>query len=331
MPSSVSAKKVAVFSGLIIALATGGFVLWHFFAKPELPEGILSGNGRIEATEYAVSTKIAGRIDSVFVQEGDPVKPGQVLAVMNMDDLRSTLRESEAQVHAAETDLAKARAVSAQQESESLLAEKDFVRYQSLYRQDVVSRQAFDQATAKRSAYAATVKASKAQIAGASSMIEVIRAKSQIVKNNIEDSRLKSPVEGRVLYRISEPGEVIGAGGKVLSVLDLTDVYMTIFLPCEKAGALTIGSEARIVLDAAPGEVIPATVSFISPRAQFTPKEVETRTEREKLMYRIKLKIDPAVLRTNLNSVKTGLTGVAYVRISSKAVWPDNLQLHRKQ
>ena len=107
---------------------------------------------------------------------------------------------------------------------------------------------------------------------------------------------LKSPIAGRVLYRLAEPGEVLAAGGKVLTVLELTDVYMTIFLPTALAGRIAVGSEARIVLDAVPQYVIPATISFVAARAQFTPKDVETRTEREKLMFRIKVRIDPELL-----------------------------------
>ncbi|MDD1649585.1 MAG: HlyD family efflux transporter periplasmic adaptor subunit, partial [Methylococcaceae bacterium] len=114
-------------------------------------------------------------------------------------------------------------------------------------------------------------------------------------------------------------------GGKALTLLDLSDVYMTIFLPTEQAGKINIGSDARILLDALPGVVIPATVSFVAPRAQFTPKEVETQTEREKLMFRVKVKIAPELLKKHVEKVKTGLPGVAYVRMDPNAQWPERL------
>ncbi|NTW98401.1 MAG: HlyD family efflux transporter periplasmic adaptor subunit [Geobacteraceae bacterium] len=320
-------KKPVISAVFVAVLVLSAVILWQVLRKPELPEGIAYGNGRIDASEYDIATKQAGRLDSVYVQEGDMVAAHRVLAVMNTDDLLASLKESDAHMLVAESDQARARAAVAQQESEQVLVQKDFDRFSNLYKQEVISRQNLDQASAKKSGIAAVVRATQAQLAGAASSIEMIKARTQVIKNNIEDARLKSPVEGRVLYRLAEPGEVLPAGGKVLTVLDLSDVYMTIFLPSEKAGRLTIGDEARIILDAAPDFVIPATVSFVSARAQFTPKEVETRTEREKLMFRVKLKIDPALLKKHIRTVKTGLPGVAYVRLTSKVPWPENLHV----
>jgi HlyD family secretion protein len=160
----------------------------------------------------------------------------------------------------------------------------------------------------------------EASIAAAAARIERIRA-------DIADSTLITPIRGRVLYRVAEPGEVLPAGGKVVTVLELSDVYMTIFLPTDEAGRTVVGAEGRIVLDAAPHLVIPAAVSFVAPRAQFTPKEVETRTEREKLMFRVKVRIDPDLLAKNVEKVKTGLPGVAYVRLDPNAEWPERLHV----
>ncbi len=327
MPLKAAFNKSAISTVLVALLVLSAVILWRVFRKPELPDGIAYGNGRIDASEYDIATKQAGRLDSVFVQEGDMVSANRVLAVMNTDDLMASLKEIEAQMHGAVSDRARASATVAEQESEQVLAEKDYDRYSNLYRQEVVSKQNLDQASARKSSIAAVVRATQAQLAAATSSIDIIRARTQIIRNNIEDARLKSPVEGRVLYRLAEPGEVLPAGGKVLTVLDLSDVYMTIFLPSEKAGRLAIGDEARIILDAAPDQVVPATVSFVSDRAQFTPKEVETQSEREKLMFRVKLKIDPVLLRKHIRKVKTGLPGVAYVRLSSSAPWPENLHV----
>ena len=135
------------------------------------------------------------------------------------------------------------------------------------------------------------------------------------LKTDIDDCVLKTPIRGRILYRLAEPGEILGAGGKVLTVLELTDVYMTIYLPANQVGKVIIGSAARIKLDAVPEFTLPASVSFVAPEAQFTPREVETRTEREKLMFRIKVKIDPELLKKHIEKVKTGLPGVAYVQL----------------
>ncbi len=128
-------------------------------------------------------------------------------------------------------------------------------------------------------------------------------------------------------YRVAQPGEVLNAGGKVLNMVDLASVYMTFFLPTDWAGRVKQGAEVRLVLDAAPQFVIPAKVTFVADVAQFTPKTVETAEERQKLTFRIKAHIDPELLRKYIRDVKTGLPGVAYVRLDPQAQWPAHLQV----
>src|SRR5690606_18708870 len=144
---------------------------------------------------------------------------------------------------------------------------------------------------------------------------------------DIDDSALRSPRDGRVQYRVAQLGEVLPAGGRVLNLVDLGDVSMSFFLPTEAAGRVAIGAEARLVLDAAPEYVIPAQITYVADVAQFTPRTVETREEREKLMFRIKARIDPELLREHIEQVKTGLPGVAYVRLDSRLEWPPALQV----
>ncbi|PKN48409.1 MAG: glycoside hydrolase family 43, partial [Deltaproteobacteria bacterium HGW-Deltaproteobacteria-16] len=120
-------------------------------------------------------------------------------------------------------------------------------------------------------------------------------------------------------------------GGKILNLLDLSDVYMTFFLPTAAGGRVAIGSEARLVLDAAPEYVIPATISFVADVAQFTPKTVETASERQKLMFRVKAQIAPELLKKHIHHVKTGLPGMAYVRLDPQREWPAALQVRLPQ
>jgi HlyD family secretion protein len=154
-----------------------------------------------------------------------------------------------------------------------------------------------------------------------------MRATIQRIKADIDDSALRSPRDGRVQYRVAQPGEVLNAGGAVLNLVDLSDVYMTFFLPTEDAGRVKLGAEARIILDAAPQYVIPAKISFVADVAQFTPKSVETAEERQKLMFRLKAKIPPELLRKHIEDVKTGLPGMAYVRLDPNAEWPARLEV----
>jgi HlyD family secretion protein len=165
-----------------------------------------------------------------------------------------------------------------------------------------------------------------AGIADAEAAKDAADAQVNLIQVNIDDMTLTTPVAGRVEYRLVQPGEIVAAGGRVVTLLDVSDVFMTVFLPTSEVGRVSLGSEARIVLDAASQYVVPATVSFVAAEAQFTPKYVETRNEREKLMYRVKLKIDPKLLENYRDYVKAGLTGTAYVKAAADAAFPEKLQ-----
>ena len=144
----------------------------------------------------------------------------------------------------------------------------------------------------------------------------------------IDDATLKSPVKGRVLYRLAEPAEVVPLGGKVLTLINLGDVYMEIYLPAQEAARVKIGADARIVLDARPEYAAQAKVSYVSPEAQFTPKQVETRSERDKLMFRVKLQVPPELVLPYIERIKTGVRGMGYVRLDDTVAWPAFLEQH---
>jgi HlyD family secretion protein len=129
-----------------------------------------------------------------------------------------------------------------------------------------------------------------------------------------------------VLYRLAEVGEVVAAGGKTLTLVNLDDIYMEIFFPSEQAARLKIGAEGRLTVDYAPGRAVAGYVSFVSPEAQFTPKQVETRSEREKLMFREKIRVPEKTVVSYIDLIKTGIRGVGYVKVDESAVWPASLQ-----
>lgn len=275
----------------------------------------------------------------------------QALAVVTQRE--SDIRQAHAAIKQRESEIKQARAAVSQRESELALAIKEFERSQELVAHDYIAKQQYDQAysgkqtaeaalsqeqaknlaadatltleQARQTSAEAALRGAQIQVAQRDAAIDSSIARIEKIKTLIADSMLKAPISGRVLYRLAEPGEVLAAGGKVLTLLELTDVYMTIFLPTALAGRVTVGSEARIVLDAAPQYVIPANVSFVAARAQFTPKDVETQSEREKLMFRVKVRIEPELLTKYREQVKTGLPGVAYVRLDAKAEWPEQL------
>ena len=249
----------------------------------------------------------------------------RVLARIDTTELVAQLAGAKAAVHRAHQTVARAQADVTLREAELRLADVELKRGTELVRTNAITQADLDRRTAQRDVSKATLEGAKVAIEDGKAAIEVAEAQVTQIEATIADMTLKAPVTGRVEYRLAQAGEVVGAGGRVLTLLDLTDVHMTIFLPTGQAGRVELGSEARIVLDGAPEYVVPAIVSFVAAEAQFTPKYVETASEREKLMYRIKLHIDPQLLKTYRGYVKAGMTGNAYVKIRAGATWPENL------
>ncbi|WP_424138688.1 HlyD family secretion protein [Roseomonas chloroacetimidivorans] len=313
---------------LIVTLSGGAAALWHWWQErqAQLPPGIAAGNGRIEAEPVDVAAKTAGRLSAVLAEEGDMVRAGQVLARMDTREIEAARRQAEAQMRQAQRALDARRSAAAQQHTHLQLAQAEFERTRSLLQGGFATRQAMDQRTSARDGAAAALNTAVAQIGEAEQAVEAARAAIERLDAELADSLLTAPRDGRVQYKLTNAGEVLGAGGRVLTLIDVTDVSMSIFLPTEQAGRVAPGAEARIVLDALPGVVIPAHATFLSPRAQFTPKAVETRSERERLMFRVKLRIDPALLRAHAEEVRTGLPGMGYVRLDPETAWPAWLQ-----
>ncbi|MDJ0947906.1 MAG: HlyD family efflux transporter periplasmic adaptor subunit [Alphaproteobacteria bacterium] len=312
---------------VLVAAAVASAAGWYWWQQEldRLPDHIGTGNGRIEAEEVHVATKFAGRVAEVLAEEGDMVAAGAVLARMDTAELEASLARAKADIAKSEEDVAEAEANITLRESELKFAEQELGRALFLLQKGHVPKELADRRLTERDTAAAALNAARAHLASSRRAVEADMAEARRVQTQIDDSLLKSPRDGRIQYRLAEPGEVLAAGGRVVTVLDLTDVYMTIFLPTDQVGRVFLGAEARIILDPVPQYVIPAKVSFVASEAQFTPREVETRSEREKLMFRVKVKIAPELLRRYTERVKTGVPGEAFVLLGADAVWPDSL------
>jgi HlyD family secretion protein len=299
----------------------------HRLTENEVPDGFAASNGRVEATKVYVTTKYHARVEAVLVREGDTIEEGQTLGRMDTRTLKAQLRQAEAQIQRAKDNKATAVATVAQREAEVAFWKSDVERNRRLLNSGSASQEVFEGAYAKWKSGEAALQAAKAQVVEAQAGIEAATADAERLRVDIDDGILVAPRRGRVQYRLAEPGEVLGPGGRVLDTVDLTDVYMLFYLPEAEAGKVTIGAEARLVFDAIPDAVIPATVYFVAPEAQFTPKTVETRKERQKLAFQVRARIDPALLRKYEQYVKIGLPGTVYVRLDPKAAWPDRWQV----
>jgi len=220
---------------------------------------------------------------------------------------RETLAKAESDVNARKADVT--------------LAQQQMQRAAALVEKGWTTREKYDQRKQELDSATAALTSATKQIDEAQAAVKAADANVERLQAQFNDTTITSPVRGRVQYRLIEPGAVLSAGGRIVTVLNLSDVYTTIFLPASVAAQLRLGDEARVVFDAAPQYVFPAIVSFVAPESQFTPKTVETQSEREQLYFRVKLKA-PLPLLVTEEQVKAGLRGMGYVRVDPAVAWP---------
>jgi len=323
-------KKKGTLPWIIAAVivGVGGFIGFRYWEaqKNALPEGIYSGNGRLEGKLVDIAAKEALRVKEILVDEGALVKPGQVLVKLDTVTLEADLAEAQASVAQAIEALAVSGASITKQKSEIDLASVEVDRSAKLAQEGAGSQRDLDVRKTKLGTTKATLGEAQAMLNTSKQRIEVAKAKAASIQTRIDDAVLKSPVTGRVLYRLAEPGEVLAPGGKVLTVVNLEDIYMEIFLPSEQAAKIKVGDEGRITFDHDAVRSVAGKVSFVSPEAQFTPKQVETKSERDKLMFRVKIQAPQEIANQYIERIKTGIRGVGYVKVKEDAVWPARLQ-----
>lgn len=313
---------------VIIAAAGLGFYSWKSWKESAIYKNpaFTSGNGRLEATEVSIAAKSSGKIENIFAWEGDFVRKGQHLAQMQTNVLSAQLAQAKANILVKEAELAAAKADLMHKQSNHDNSKRRYERAKSLFASKAVSQQNYENDEAVYKGAVAELASAKAKVQQAEAAIAAARADADRVQADIDDCKLTAPLDGRIQYRIAEPGEVLSAGGRVLNLVDLSDVYMTFYVPEMVAGKIPLGADVRLLLDALPVP-IPAKISYVASEAQFTPKTVETRVERQKLMFRVKARIDPELLKKYITYVKTGLPGVAWVRLDPNVPWPEFLQI----
>lgn len=326
--SKIISKKSLVWIIPVVVIAGGAFFGYQYWKakKFALPEGIASGNGRIEGKLVDVAAKEPLRVREILVDEGDLVEPGQVLVRLDTITMDAELAAARANVAATQERLAIANAAIVRRKSEIELANIEVERTRKLVEERAGTQREYDVRKTVLQTTTASLAEEEARLQTARQEVEVAQANVATIQTRIDDATLKAPVHGRVLYRLAEVGEVLAPGGKALTLVNLKDIYMEIFLPSQQAAKVKIGAEGRITLDHAPGLAAAGYVSFVSPEAQFTPKQVETRSERDKLMFRVKIRLPEEMAAAYIGHVKTGVRGVGYVRVDESALWPYWLQ-----
>ncbi|WP_321915720.1 MULTISPECIES: HlyD family secretion protein [unclassified Paraburkholderia] len=321
-------KLVWVSALLAVAVLLSAGIAWRHSRESALPANIAHANGRLEMTRVDVAVKYGGRIVALPVHEGDLLAAGAIVAREDDAELRAQLDAARATRERATATRQRASDEADASTAQVRLARLEWTQASNLFASGQVSgvererrQYALDGAQAAQDAARAAQGEASAAIAEADAQI----ARLQAV---IDETIIRAPLAGRVEYRVVEVGTVLPAGGRVVSMLNPEDIYFTTFLPGQQAGRLSIGEEARIVLDAFPGEPIPATVGYVAGEAQFTPKYVETQGERAKLMYRVKLQLPLEVASRLAPRLKGGMTGEGYVRLDASQPWPPALAAH---
>ncbi len=296
-----------------------------------LPEGFAGSNGRLEAERIDVASKLPGRIADVLVTEGQWVTAGTLVARLDTAETDAQLLQAEAAVAQAVQQKVQAEALLKQRQSEELFARTELARTEKLASNGHATQEQVDQGRNTLATAEAGVTAAQAGITLAQATIAAAEASVVRLQAVRSDADLVAPHDGRVQYILAKAGEIVGSGGKVVTLSDLTTIYMTVFLPANDAAVLVIGADARIILDPIPEYVIPATVTFVAASAQFTPKSVETADEREQLMFRVKLTLPKELLQKYQEQAKAGVAGVGYVRLNSSVEWPATLAVKLPQ
>ena len=308
--SGMNIKKILLVLFIVAIFCSIGFFEYkNFFAKNN--DNIITGNGRVEAREVAVSAKFGGKIVELKVNEGDYVKKDQLLAVI---DSRALEADIEAQKAKSNEILKQISAVDAEinaTNSDITFYTKELNRTKALIKQNFASQLELDKnnnTLDKTKAKLNSLIANKNSLqASYKSLLATIKAQ----EINLSDMKIYSPINGVVLYKLVENGEMISNGSRMFIMYNPDDLYMTIYMPSENAGQVKLGEKATVKLDAYKNKTFPATITFIADNAEFTPKEVETQKERQKLVFRVKLTFDDNSNR----EAKPGMPGDGYIEI----------------
>ena len=321
--------KPILFTALTASMALGGYILYTGSRSVTQPETVTAVNGRIELKRIDLASLYPGRVEEILVDRGDVIVKGQVLAKIASSETEARLRTAEAQSLTAEKAVAKVKAMFGEIEQNIKLAEIELKDAVQLRKDGLISNTEYER---KKTALAALTEKRKVllqELAGAEAEVARAAAAKNEILTRMDELTIRSPFDGIVEYRLAEPGNVTGAGGRIISILNPADVTFDLFVPTAVSAAVTVGDDARIVIDGIDA-VIPAKIAYISRDAQFTPKFVETREEREKLLCRVTLRIDPQLALSYPNFFKGGMPAIGYIDHSHTG-WPEHLRTNLKK
>jgi HlyD family secretion protein len=307
-------KRVAVAAVVVLVLAAAAWAAWKWLSPEEEP-GSLRVSGTVEATDARLGFDAAGRIAALPVREGDEVEAGQELGRLASDELLARRAQAAAAVEGAdarlrqlrrgsrEQEIARAReaAVAAREQLEE--ARREHARTARLREGGAVSQEALDRATTALEVAGSRLAQEeqrldlvregppREEIEAQAARLDEARAALASLDARLAESVLEAPFPGRVTVKHRTEGETVAPGAPVVTLLDLSDRWVRVYAPEDRLGALRLGQAARITADTFPGKTYAGEVFFIASEAEFTPKSVQTREERVRLVYAVKVRV----------------------------------------
>ena len=273
-------KKIKLI--IIIALAVIiSYVIFSFIREEELKKNpVIKVSGNIEGYDIRLSFRVVGQITELLTDEGEYLRIGDIIAKLNTDEWSKIRNEAKAALKAGEY--------------EQQFAELNYIRAQNLFEQGSVSTEERDQAKTRAESTLALVKRLRASLA--------------LAETRLGFTNLYSPLNGYVLVRSAEQGEVVQIGATVFTAIDLQNIWLTAYINETDLAKVKLDQKAWVKTDTYPDKKYAGRISFVSSEAEFTPKYIQTTKERVKLVYRIKIRVDNSSLE-----LKPGMPGDGYI------------------
>ena len=306
-------KRIFIITFLLILLVAGYF---YFLKYRRTPEGILILHGRIEGREINVSSKIQGRIIKLYKRESDKVKKGEILAELRPDEFLAQLKSAKEEVEAAYQNKLLAESYLLKSKVNLEQAKRDLARYKKLYKEGVISKRELELAELNYKSALAEFRVNKNYISQAEAKYKSALQKLKEVEVIYKETKIYAPSDGVILSRPAEEGEVVNPGETIYTMVDLQKLYVKVYIPEPDLGKVKLGQPARVYVDAYKNRYFNGTLTRIYEEAEFTPKDVQTKEERVKLVFGAEVSVD-----NKEELLKPGMPADVVIKLNPKAEW----------
>ena len=288
----------------------------YFFKKQEKPRGLLILHGRVEGKEINIGSKVQGRIIRLYKSESDPVKKGELLAELRPDEYLAMLSSAQKEVQAAEETVLMAQSYLLKSQAKLEQAKIDLERYRALFQEGLVSKRDFEIAELNYISALSELKVNEKYVAQAKAKQSSALQRLKEVEVSYRETKIYAPADGVILSRVAEEGEVVNPGQVIYTMVDLNKLYIKVYIPEPELGKVKLGQQARVYVDAYPDRYFNGTLTRVYEQAEFTPKNVETKDERVKLVFGAEVSVEnPEGL------LKPGMPADVVLKIDPKAEW----------